>query len=219
MLTRNETVELAGGRGRLAPDAAASIARVDAALGRLLDINSAWRDPVLQQQLRDAYERYLAGGPFAVIALRPEDSRHTYGDAIDTDDHPSADVVQLLNGHGWYQTVYRWIGGRLVLVEPWHFEHFADRDLHRGTPASTSSTPIERKEHDMQDGFYFVNAAQDRPFRWFSKGRGKSRKIDSPEWTALRALQRGANPKLPLEVHVVSDHWYDELVKLGEYSG
>lgn len=131
-ITYNQTVDIGHGRGRLAPSPARSIARVDAAIGRPLDVNSAWRDPVTQQKLYDAYRRYLNGGPWAPIALPPSQSVHCRGFAVDTDD---SGLRAILNRHGWYQTVFRWVNGVYTLVEPWHFEYDARRDQHINDPA------------------------------------------------------------------------------------
>jgi hypothetical protein len=129
MIGISGTVSLSGGRGRLRPEAAASIARVDHELGRLLDINSAWRSPVTQARLRKAYIDYLNGrGPWAPIALEPEDSVHCDGWAIDTDDGQpvGSRTDRILVDHGWILTVYR--NGNLV--EPWHREYDKTRDNH-----------------------------------------------------------------------------------------
>lgn len=128
-------VDIGYGRGRLAPDAAASLARIDAVMfdawARRLDVNEAWRSPEQADKNYAAYLRSLNGGPWAPIAFPASQSVHCLGEAIDTDDWA---LVWLLNDHGWYQTVFR--DGKLA--ERWHFEYFPDRDNHRyetGTPA------------------------------------------------------------------------------------
>lgn len=129
------TVPLNGGRGRATLQCAWSIHRIDQQLGRLLDINSAWRDPQEQEQLYNAYRRYLAGtGPWAPIALAPEYSVHCDGEAIDSDDQ-SAAIVRILNNNGWFHTVFR----NGVLVEPWHYEYDYKRDkFFGGIPAGSA---------------------------------------------------------------------------------
>ena len=109
-----------------------------------------------------------------------------------------------------------------MLVEPWHFERDASRDQHRNRPASSSSTPLQTTEETDDEGdnvnsFYFGCTDGEQPFRYWNAARGASRKIDRDEWTALRALQRGAVPKLPLTLHMVSPYWYEKLVELGTY--
>lgn len=149
-----DAVDIGFGRGRLAAPAAASLRRVDSAFGRAVDINEAWRSPEDANSNYAAYLWHLRGGPWAPIALPADKSVHCVGFAIDTDDDWA---VAILNDHGWYQTVYRWVNGRYVLVEPWHFEYFPERDNHRheGIPAGVGgvtfdpSTPIE--EDDMFD--------------------------------------------------------------------
>lgn len=130
-------VDIGHGRGRLAPHAAASLRRVDAALGRPLDVNEAWRSPEQADANYAAYQRYLNGGPWAPIALPSWASVHCAGEAVDTDDGYNSWAIGILNDHGWFTTVYRWVNGVWTLVEPWHFEYFIDRDNHRysGAPA------------------------------------------------------------------------------------
>lgn len=140
------TLPLNGGRGRATPQCVWSIHRIDAQLGRYLDINSAWRDPQEQERLYTAYRSYVNGnGPWAPIALPPEQSVHCKGEAIDTDDNNAA-MTRILNDNGWFHTVFR----NGVLVEPWHYEYDYKRDkFYGGQPAGSGSgsTPIE--EDDM----------------------------------------------------------------------
>lgn len=143
LLAFEDAVDIGYGRGRLAAPAAASLARVDAAMrdafGRYLDINEAWRSPAQADANYAAYLRDPENNP---IALPASQSIHCRGFAIDTDDS-WAGAVAILNDHGWFQTVYR----NGVLVEPWHFEYDAARDNHRYETASSGSTPFE--EDDM----------------------------------------------------------------------
>ena len=172
ILNQNQTVDIGHGRGRLAPDAARSLARVDAARGRPSDVNSAWRDPKLQQQLRDAYEAYLRGGPWAPIAFTPDTSIHCRGYALDTDDHSPADV-RLWNDHGWFQTVYRWVGGKLTLVEPWHFEYDRTRDRHLHDPAPKPEPAHTRKAHkDMPVLSVSIDRPDKKKLYWFAGDDG-----------------------------------------------
>jgi len=114
--------QLDGGRGWLDSPAAASLARVDAEIGHLLDINEAGRFFDQQNAHYQRYQRFLAGGPWAPIALPPGSSIHEFGRAIDTDEQ----ITTVLNRHGWFHTVYR----NGVLVEPWHYEYDYTRDQH-----------------------------------------------------------------------------------------
>lgn len=137
------TVAISGGRGRATLQCVQSIHRIDAQIGRLLDINSAWRDPIEQEALYTAYRKYVNGtGPWAPIALRPEDSVHCDGEAIDSDDQ-SAAMVKILADNGWFRTVYRWVNGVYTLVEPWHYEYDYKRDKYFG------GTPAGEQEQDL----------------------------------------------------------------------
>jgi hypothetical protein len=145
MIGISGTVQIPGGRGRATLQCVWSINRIDQQLGRPLDINSAWRDPVTQERLYNeyrAYVNYQNGGPWAPrapIALPPEQSVHCRGEAIDSDDGYSDYVVGVLNRNGWFHTVYR----NGVLVEPWHFEYDYNRDDFRG------GLPAGEEEDDM----------------------------------------------------------------------
>lgn len=115
--------DLSAGRGWLDTDAAASLHRLDAALGHALQITEAGRTWERQNQ---HYQAYLNGA--GALALHPDTpSVHQLGNAIDTDEGQSH--LELLEEHGWIRTVYR--GG--VLIEPWHFEYATTRDNHYNT--------------------------------------------------------------------------------------
>jgi hypothetical protein len=125
-----ELVDLGGGRGRLALEPGRSLHRIDRQIGHLLDINEALRTRAKQQRYWDDYQAHLAGGPWAPIAAHPDDTeraRHLIGYAIDTDEQ----ITAVLNDHGWFHTVYRWVNGVYTLVEPWHYEYDPNRDNHR----------------------------------------------------------------------------------------
>lgn len=150
VLAWRDAVDIGGGRGRLARDAAASLARVDIAMrsafGRAADINEAWRSPEAADENYRKYLAYLRGGPWAPIALPGDKSVHCFGYALDTDDTSDAHM-RIWNDHGWFWTVYR--NGKLA--ERWHLEYFANRDNHRNdpAPASTIVAPIPSEEDDM----------------------------------------------------------------------
>lgn len=115
-------VTLAGGRGWLNAAAAASLARVDAEIGHLLQITEAGRTRGEQQEHWDRYQAYLNGGPWAPLAARPGTSPHEFGNAIDTNER----LVGLLARHGW---------SRPLPSEPWHFVYNSNNDQHRNDPA------------------------------------------------------------------------------------
>lgn len=119
-----QTVDLGGGRGWAAPDAAASIIRVDAQLGRTLQITEAGRTYERQAKLRADWEQRKPGAAFALPPDPPEGpSEHQSGEAIDTDEWVNANVVRVLNDNGWFQTAIK-------RGERWHFDYFRDRDNH-----------------------------------------------------------------------------------------
>lgn len=143
MIGISGTVVINGNRGRATLQCVQSIHRIDAQLGRYLDINSAWRDPVEQEKLYNAYRRDPKNNP---IALAPENSVHCKGEAIDSDDGYNGNVVRVLNANGWHHTVYRIENGVRVLKEPWHFEYFPARDGFFGQTADSGATPFNPPE-------------------------------------------------------------------------
>ena len=137
-------VDLGYGRGWLDADAAASIRRIDAALGHPLQITEAGRSFFTQEQ---HWLKYLRDG--WPIALNPNTpSEHQKGKAIDSNE--AQRNQSLMEEHGWRRTVYRWVNGKWTLVEPWHYEYFINLDRHRNeAPASGgNTTPIKSDEED-----------------------------------------------------------------------
>lgn len=135
-------VDLGHGRGLLEQEAAESIWRIDAQLGYPMVIDSAWRDPVTQAGLRHAWERwdaYQRGvgpvAPWAPFALRPEDSWHCKGLAVDTRLRGA-----ILDENGWIQTNDD---------EAWHRDRYPhlDRHLNDSPPIAV---PTQRKRDTMR---------------------------------------------------------------------
>lgn len=174
MIGEAGTVYIGHDRGRLRPEAALSVRRVDAALktaglAEFLDVNSGWRSPVTQQEMRDDYLHYLRyGSPWAPIALEPKDSVHCDGNAVDTDHghQIGSKADRILVEHGWILTVWRYVNGKLTLIEPWHREYQKDKDKHYGEPipAATDATPLDTEEHDMRLIRIGARTASDRRF-------------------------------------------------------
>lgn len=148
-------VDLSNGRGWINPGPAASIARIDKALGRPLHITEAGRS-FFQQQV--FYEAWLNGtGNYALSPYAP--SIHQVGDAIDTGDW--WELTALLNEHGWFQTVF-WPDGSLR--EGWHFEYDASRDQHINDHSGENAAPApaepEEEDEDMKETYvWWKNAA------------------------------------------------------------
>jgi hypothetical protein len=128
-----QTTDIGHGRGWLDAPAAASVARIDAQLGRPLGLNRAGGSAAEQQEKRDAWLAYRAGtGPWAPLALPPEESWHCQGLAVDTDDPAREDVMPR---NGWRFPV----GG-----EPWHGQYYLHLDQH------TNDAPQTESEDDMK---------------------------------------------------------------------
>lgn len=127
--------DLGHGRGWAAPDAAASIFRIDAQLGRPVQITEAGRSAEDADRNHAAWIRYQNGGPWAPYALPASESVHCLGEATD-----SYDDAAPWTANGWRQTA-RYNDDR---DEPWHREYDQSRDQHRTDPATT------QEETDMQ---------------------------------------------------------------------
>lgn len=176
-------VDLGGGRGWLNDAPAASLFRIDGALGHRMQITEAGRTRAQQQAHWDRYRRY--GSP---IAARPGTSLHEKGSAIDTNE--GQNHVALLQSHGWRRTVYR--NGKLV--EPWHFEYFPNEDRYRsGSGAGSASNDtlnrqnwlrVARGENIAADGQYgpATKAAYQR-YQTFLRAYGYTGAIDG-DWGA-----------------------------------
>lgn len=126
-----QRTDIGHGRGWLRADAAASIRRIDHALGRPLDSNSAGRTAAEQAEAR---RKFFAGGPYAApVGTSP----HEFGTAIDTDDR----FIALMADHGW---------SRPLKTEPWHFVYNPTRDNHRyeGVPAALPLTEEPTPEEE-----------------------------------------------------------------------
>ena len=126
------------------PGAAASWRRMEKAAGRLIDVNSSYRNYQEQLAAYNAYRSYAAGtGPWAPFALHPDRSMHCKGLAVDTDDQS---LVKSLPSHGWRQTA-------LNIGEPWHFDYLAVNDQHKGEAAGGGDIPLplptRQKDRDM----------------------------------------------------------------------
>ncbi|QNJ55968.1 lysin A [Microbacterium phage Rasputia] len=117
-------VDLGFGRGWLDKGPAASIGRIDRALGHPLQITEAGRDWAQQNKHFQHYLKY--GYPIALNPNTP--SEHQKGKSIDSDEAQKHQA--LMEEHGWRRTVYRWVNGVWTLVERWHYEYFPHLDLH-----------------------------------------------------------------------------------------
>lgn len=136
-------VDIGHGRGWLAPEPAASLARIDAQLGRLADINEAGRSP---EKADENYRKWLAykngSGPWAPYALPASKSVHCWGYAADSDDWYNAAAAAVWRENGWRQTA-RYSDDR---DEPWHGEYSTSNDKNYGKeiPMSISSEDVKR---------------------------------------------------------------------------
>ncbi|MGX9346390.1 hypothetical protein [Microbacterium sp. KNMS] len=119
------------------PPAAASFRRLEADLGRQVDVNSTFRDPATQDAMYRAWQDYVNGrGPYPghSRALPASESVHCQGEALDSDDWTTPGFIALAAEHGWIRTA-AWDP-----TEQHHFEYQASRDEHRGEQPQTTTT-------------------------------------------------------------------------------
>lgn len=147
LLAFSDAVDIGGGRGRLAAEAAASLARIDAQLGRPADVNEAWRSPQQADANYAAWIRYLNGGPVAPYALPASQSIHCRGYAVDSDDWYNPAAAAVWRANGWRQTA-RYPG--TSRDEPWHGEYFPAYDNHRYAPAGQEVEDIMNAEQEAK---------------------------------------------------------------------
>lgn len=112
---------LSGGRGQLPADAADSIHRLDADIGRRVQITEAGRTWARQLYLYDGWRQRLPGFNRALHPSNPL-ANHVLIDgrrgAVDSDEQTGVPWVS----HGWILT---------AADEAWHREYFPERDTHR----------------------------------------------------------------------------------------
>lgn len=116
----------------LAPDAAASWARITKRRGRAIQCSSSYRDWNTQMKMYLAWQAYVNGtGPKPPHgrAIPPWESMHCQGLAVDSNDQA---YLKTCSDYGWSQEV------GLAANEPWHFEYSRARDKFYGTPTGGS---------------------------------------------------------------------------------
>lgn len=120
------------------PPAAASFRRVEAEwqqrTGRLIDVNSTWRDWDLQLRMYNDWRAYVTGRgpkPNHARAVHPDYSVHCQGEALDSDDWRRPGFNDLMAEHGWIRVA------AYDPTEQHHFEYQSWRDQHRFDPTPT----------------------------------------------------------------------------------
>lgn len=126
-------------------EAAASMVRLERALGRQHDCNSSYRDYYTQLSMWRAWQAYVAGtGPYPghSRALHPDASMHCQGLADDSDDWMTSGYIALAADHGWIRTAAN------DPTERHHFEYQSWRDNHRNEPVDLGSTAFPNTSTD-----------------------------------------------------------------------
>lgn len=149
-----EIVWLRPGVGYVA-DAAASMRRLEADLGRPHDCNSSYRDYNVQLSMWRAWQAYVAGtGPYPghSRALHPDESKHCQGLADDSDDWLTPGYIEFAAERGWIRTAAS------DPTERHHFEYQWWRDQHRNRPAGAESGEFDTMatKDEIKDAVYEV---------------------------------------------------------------
>lgn len=117
------------------PAAAASFRRAEASwvakTGRLIDCNSTTRDYGLQLSMWQAWTAWAEGRgpkPNHSRALHPDESAHTRGEGLDSDDWTTPGFIEHMAEHGWIRTAAN------DPTERHHFEYQSWRDQRRNDP-------------------------------------------------------------------------------------
>lgn len=145
-----------------APEAAASMLRVEAELGRPHQSNSSYRDYNKQLGMYRAWNAYAAGRgpkPPHSRAIHPDFSKHCQGLADDSNEWIDLDYRAILANHGWIRTAAS------DLTERHHFEYQSWRDNHRhdGVPStSTQTPPTIPEENDMDKLLLLISIPQEK---------------------------------------------------------
>lgn len=190
MSAPTDLVNLGHGRGQLRSAPAQSVFRIDAALGRPLDINRAYANWAQQMSYYTAWTAFRAnptawrranpGKPDPPLALHPDQSWHCKGMALDTDDR-----LRTFTDHGWLF---------VVQSEPWHAQYYPDRDKYYGQPAGGTSKPITEEEDDMALAVF--TKPKDAATVYEIKN-GRKRGITGAEWEVTKAAYKAAGEPLP----------------------
>lgn len=140
------------------PPATASFRRAEADLGRRIDVNSTYRDWNLQLSMYNAWERYVQSGynprykPNHSRAVHPKYSRHTSGEALDSDDWVSDAFNEFMADHGFIRTAAN------DPTERHHYEYQWWRDNHRNRPSgAVVAKPKPRRKASTMIVFYSVD--------------------------------------------------------------
>ena len=127
--------------------AADSFRRLEARLGRQIDVNSTYRDWNTQLKMYNTWNAYVAGkGPYPghSRAVHPDQSRHTQGAALDSDDWATPGFIPLAAEYGWVRTAAN------DPTERHHFEYQWWNDKHRNepVPSGRATAPATPEEED-----------------------------------------------------------------------
>lgn len=84
-------------------------------------------------------------------------------------------------------------------------------------PALPDVPPPPPPPEENDDMGFYVYADTNKGVYFFNQTKGKLRLIPKDEWSAIRAMQTGADPVLPVEMRRVSAKFLEQLLALGTY--
>lgn len=141
--------------------AAESWIRMERAKGSQLDVNRSTVSRLEQFKFYNVYRAYLNGGPWAPLALHPDESWHCepIAQAVDTDDD---EWIRAHPEYGW-----RFV----VRSEKWHAQWYQRWDMYYGQPIS----PLAIKDFGMFEKLIGINN------KVYALGFGKIKHLNGPE--------------------------------------
>lgn len=179
------------------PAAGASFRRLEADLGRQVDVNSTYRPWDTQMGMHLAWTAYANGRgpkPWHSRAVHPKYSIHCQGNALDSDDWTTPGFVALAAEHGWIRTAAS------DPTERHHFEYQSWRDQHINEPA-----PAGGSEDDMplnaDTDYAAFSAMLQRALRFDVRpnGVGADWKLGPTLWERLNGIEAAAKAGVSID--------------------
>ncbi len=189
---------------QLVSAAADSFRRLEARIGRPIDVNSTYRDWDTQLRMYNNWTAYINGrGPYPghSRALHPDYSKHCQGLALDSDDWTTPGFINLAAEYGWIRTAAN------DPTEQHHFEYQWWSDTHRNDPVPAGEQEKEPEvpepeEDNMLNSIFAVQSDGLKPdkgrvFAIFRDPRTgelvKNHITDNGVMDAIRAAYRAAD--------------------------
>ncbi len=176
--------DIGGARGWLDAGPAASLKRIDKALGRRIDINSAGRTASEQAEMIKKFPK---------LAAAVGQSPHQRGVAIDTDDWGRSAVRSVLRDNGWSAPLKH---------EPWHWVYRRSRDCHanetaKQNPDANVAGDGDEMENGADDMIIYAKASDSAVVYAVNTATGAKRQLRPAEWKLVQAAFQASGQTVP----------------------